>query len=342
MTTQANESRQDKWIRFAKVMFENWGKAKVPQNAAQVTYYTLLALFPLLLVLANVIPLFPIDIQELLYNLNEILPDDIFAIIAPILEDYLSSLSGGVLSIGLITSLWTASNLINSLRFVLNSVYDVEDTEENAMLGRILAPFIMIFLILVIGILGFAFIFGEQILNFLQRLLQVDLGIIDTFLALRWPVLILVIFVVFLFIYKLVPDHDLTLGQGVVGSVFSSVALMLLSELFTLYTQLTGSGNVGNAAIGTVLVLMLYLYFANMMILVGGLLNSVLYEFRNKKSVRQDKIEELEKKKDKRISQVFSTQKPTILLRQLKKVYPDQITSQQEKEQILQHIDPEA
>ncbi len=341
MSVQVVESKQDKAIRFIKVIIANWGKAKIPQNAAQLTYYTLLALFPLLLVLSSIIPFFPIDIQELLNNLQEILPRDIFSIIGPILEGYLTSGSGGGLSIGLITSLWTASNLINSLRFVLNSVYDVEDTNENALLGRILAPFIMIFLIIVVGVLAFAFIFGEQILNFLQNLLQIDIGLLNTFLALRWPVLLLVIFVLFVFIYKIVPDHDLTYKQSMAGSIFSSVALMLLSELFTIYTQFTGGGNVGNAAIGTVLVLMLYLYFANIMILVGGLINSVLYEFNHQKTVRQDKIDEMEKNKKKRISQVFSTQKPMILLRRLEKVYPQELTTEAEKNEILQKIDPQ-
>ena len=147
MVTQAEEKKTGKWLRFIKIFIANWGRSTIPQSAAQTTYYALLSLFPLLLVLANIIPLFPIDIQELLMTVDRILPENIYDIIAPILTNYLNSSSGGILSFGVITAVWSSSVLINTLRFVLNDVYDVEGTNENALLGRILAPFIMIFLI---------------------------------------------------------------------------------------------------------------------------------------------------------------------------------------------------
>lgn len=322
MATVSKEKKTDKWLRFIKIFIANWGRSKVPQNAAQTTYYALLSLFPLLLVIANIIPLFPIDLQELLLTLDGVLPDNIYQIIAPILTNYLNSSSGGVLSIGVITAIWSSSILINSLRFVLNDVYDVEDTNENALLGRIIAPLIMVFLILIVMLLGIVFIFGEQILNFIKGAFEVELAFIDTFMALKWPVSILVLFIVFVFLYQLIPDHDLRIRDGLPGALFTTIAFMLLSELFTLYTQFSGSGDVGNAAIGTVLVLMLYMYFVSIIVLVGGLLNSAIYEFRHHHSVREDKLEEVEDESQRKLSQIYSLDNQPILLHEIKKVYP--------------------
>lgn len=322
MVTQAEEKKTGKWLRFIKIFIANWGRSTIPQSAAQTTYYALLSLFPLLLVLANIIPLFPIDIQELLMTVDRILPENIYDIIAPILTNYLNSSSGGVLSFGVITAVWSSSVLINTLRFVLNDVYDVEGTNENALLGRILAPFIMIFLILIVMLLGIIFIFGEQILNFIKELFEVELTFIDTFIALRWPVSILVLFIVFVFLYRLIPDHDLRIIDGIPGALFTTIGVMLLSELFTLYTQFSRSGDVGNAAIGTVLVLMLYMYFVGIIVLVGGLLNSVIYEFRHHHSVREDKLEDVGAEPKKKLSQNYSLDGEPILLHEIKKVYP--------------------
>lgn len=322
MATVSKEKKTDKWLRFIKIFIANWGRSTIPQNAAQTTYYALLSLFPLLLVIANIIPLFPIDLQELLLTLDGVLPEDIYQIIAPILVDYLNSTSGGVLSIGVITAIWSSSVLINSLRFVLNDVYDVEDTNESALLGRIIAPLIMVLLILIAMVLGIVFIFGEQILNFIKGLLEIELGFIDTFIALRWPVSLLVLFTVFVFLYQLIPDHDLKIRDGLPGALFTSVVFILLSELFTLYTQFSGSSDAGNAAIGTVLVLMLYMYFVSIIILVGGLLNSVIYEFRHHQSVREDKLQEVEGESDSKLSQMSFLDGQPILLHEVKKIYP--------------------
>lgn len=320
--SQNNKLTKDKIIYFIQVIMDNWQAAKLPQNAAQSTYFSLLALFPMLLVVANIIPLFPIDIQAVMRTLQGVFPSDIYNIIGPVLSDYLSSASGGILSIGLITSIWSASNLINSLRFVLNGVYNVDNLDENNLLGRILAPFIMLFLILVAGVLGVIFIFGETILNLVENLLNIDMSFLGSFLALRWPVLMIVIFVVFIFIYKMVPNHNLKLKHGIPGAIFATLALLILSELFTIYVQLSGTGDVGSAAIGTFIVLMIYLYFSNMMILLGGLLNSVIYQLKNDKSVRQLRIEEIEEHEERDISEVFSVQGQPILMREIKKVYP--------------------
>lgn len=255
-------------------------------------------------------------------TVDRILPENIYDIIAPILTNYLNSSSGGVLSFGVITAVWSSSVLINTLRFVLNDVYDVEGTNENALLGRILAPFIMIFLILIVMLLGIIFIFGEQILNFIKELFEVELTFIDTFIALRWPVSILVLFIVFVFLYRLIPDHDLRIIDGIPGALFTTIGVMLLSELFTLYTQFSRSGDVGNAAIGTVLVLMLYMYFVGIIVLVGGLLNSVIYEFRHHHSVREDKLEDVGAEPKKNLSQNYSLDGEPILLHEIKKIYP--------------------
>ncbi|WP_267462139.1 YihY/virulence factor BrkB family protein [Carnobacterium viridans] len=127
MSTNAKSaSFKDRFKHFLEVLKPNWARAEVSSNAAELAYFTLLSLFPILLVVANVIPLFPIDAADILPMVETAVPPDIYNVLAPILESYLNSSSGGAISIGLITSLWSASKAFNALQNVLNDVYGVE------------------------------------------------------------------------------------------------------------------------------------------------------------------------------------------------------------------------
>ena len=173
--------RKDKLIRFIKIAQSNWQRATVNQSAAEMAYFLLLSLFPILLVLANTIPLLPIDANEVLSITSDFVPQDVFGVIEPIIRNYLESGSGGAISIGLLAALWSASRVITILRRVLDEVYGSIQT-SNFIIGRVVSLFTMIGIVLVIGAAVFAFVFGDQILQFIQDTIGVTIPFIQQFL----------------------------------------------------------------------------------------------------------------------------------------------------------------
>lgn len=276
--------RKDKLIRFIKIAQSNWQRATVNQSAAEMAYFLLLSLFPILLVLANTIPLLPIDANEVLSITSDFVPQDVFGVIEPIIRNYLESGSGGAISIGLLAALWSASRVITILRRVLDEVYGSIQT-SNFIIGRVVSLFTMIGIVLVIGAAVFAFVFGDQILQFIQDTIGVTIPFIQQFLLLRWVVLVVILFLVFLIVYRIVPNHHLTMNYSYQGAIFATIGWVALTQGFSIYLNFAGGDAVANATFGTFIALMIFLYLSSLILLLGALINAMIFEWKNHMSV---------------------------------------------------------
>ena len=302
-------------IDAVKIIIRNWTRASIMQGAAEMAYYLLLSLVPILLVAANIIPLLPFNTAEILNLLQQTFPEDIAQIIMPIVTDYLNSGSGGAISIGLLASIWSASKVFSTLRRVLDDVYGSTQT-KNFVIARLLSLLVMISLLGIVAAAVFVFVFGEQILGIIQGFLQVELPLVQQILQLRWIVLPLILFAVGLIIYDLVPNHHLTIRDAIPGAVFLTVGLFLVSQSFSLITRFMGGNAIANQTIGGFIALMLFLYFANVVILLGALLNTLIFEIKNGQSVLDYESERAEKEKLKESGwQGYPDEDKTVLLK---------------------------
>lgn len=275
---------KDKLLRLIPIFKSNWERAAVNQNGAEMAYFILLSLFPLLLLIANIIPLLPIETSEMLGLVADFVPEDIFGIIEPVLEGYLESASGGFISFGLLTAIWSASKVITILTRVLDDVYGSVQ-KKNFIIGRVLSLLVMIGILLVIGVAIFIFVFGEQIIGFIQTTIGFDIPFIQEFLLLRWVILLVILFSVLLIIYRFVPNHHLSFKYSYQGALFATVGWMLLTQGFSIYLDIASDDALTNATFGGFLALMLFLYFTSIVILLGALLNAIIFEWQNHKSV---------------------------------------------------------
>ncbi|SDQ42829.1 membrane protein [Carnobacterium viridans] len=298
MSTNAKSaSFKDRFKHFLEVLKPNWARAEVSSNAAELAYFTLLSLFPILLVVANVIPLFPIDAADILPMVETAVPPDIYNVLAPILESYLNSSSGGAISIGLITSLWSASKAFNALQNVLNDVYGVEK-RNNFIIVRLVSFLVQLAIVAIVGVLIFVFVFGEFILLFIEDFVGIELDFILQIFSLKWLVLFIVLILIITMVYFLVPNHRMHIKYALPGAVFATIGWMVLSQAFTLYVQFAGGEAAASATFGVFIVLMLWLYLSAIILLLGALINAVYFEIKTGKSVQEVKIEKDNEEKD--------------------------------------------
>lgn len=293
---EESPARKVSFIEALKILIYNWNRASIMQGAAEMAYYLLLSLVPILLVVANVIPLLPINPEEVLTILEQSIPADVTQIIMPIVNDYLNSGSGGAISIGLFASIWSASNVFSTMRRVLDEVYGASE-RKNIVISRLLSLLAMIVILGIVGAAVFVFVFGEQILSFITEFIGIEFPFIELILGLRWVALPLILFAVGVIIYDLVPNHHLSFRYAIPGAVFLVVGLVLLSQFFSLITQFMGGNAIANQTIGGFIALMLFLYFANVVILFGALINTLTYELKNGQSVLSYERERAQKEK---------------------------------------------
>jgi membrane protein len=101
-------------------------------RAAQLSYYFLLALFPLLLVLINLLGFMAQQGTEfrikLISYLGAVMPSSAVALVHTTLDEISAASGSGKLSLGLLAALWAASNGMGAISQTLNVAYDVRET----------------------------------------------------------------------------------------------------------------------------------------------------------------------------------------------------------------------
>jgi yihY family protein len=277
---------KEKISRLIDVIMPNLTRASVGPDAAQLAYFILLSIIPMILILTNVVLLLPLETAEVLDIVRDLMPADVFQVIEPTLESNLESGSGGAISIGVLAAFWSAGKVVSALRKSLDEIYGAME-KANFLVDRVLSVLVM-FAIILLGSLGlFTFMFGEHILLFIQSIIGTRLPFIDLFLVLRWIVVAVLLPIVFIVVYHFVPNHHIKLKYAWPGAIFSSIGIIILSEFFTLYISLAGGDAVANATFGAFIALMIFLYFLNMIILFGGVLNAIVYEWQTYQSVAE-------------------------------------------------------
>lgn len=117
-------------IHYIKALLDEFKKDNVPILAAAQAYYYLLAIIPLLIVCFAIIPYLNMDPTEVMSFLARVLPDEI----ADLLEENIISLietpKGGLLTFGIIGTLWSASNGIKAFMKATNEAYGVDETRS--------------------------------------------------------------------------------------------------------------------------------------------------------------------------------------------------------------------
>ncbi len=286
-----NLTKKNNIVDVVKVIMKNWNRASVMQGAAEMAYFLLLSLIPILLVIANVIPLLPFETSEVLALMEQAIPADVNEFLIPIVTGYLESAGGGgAISIGLLAAIWSASKVFSTLRRVLDEVYGTT-AKQNFIIARLLSLLVMISILLVVAATFFVFVFGEEILNLFTDILGFEVPFARELLGLRWIALPLILLAVGLIIYDMVPNHHLKLTYAIPGTIFMTLGLFLMTQFFSLIASLMGGDAVANQTLGGFIVLMLFLYISNIIILLGALVNAIYFELKNGESVHMHEQE---------------------------------------------------
>ncbi|MBP2241842.1 membrane protein [Cytobacillus eiseniae] len=241
--------------------------------AAQLAYFFLLSLFPLLIFLVTLLPYLPITQEDILGVVRDFAPGDSMTLIETNLNE-LSTKNGKLLSFGIIATIWSASNGINAIIRALNKAYDVKENRP-FLIARgmaILFTFAMLFVIVVALLLP---VFGKLIGTYLFA----KFGLSDEFLAtwntLRWLVSSIILFIIFTGLYWLAPNKKLKCLAVIPGAVFATIGWALSSLAFSYYVTNFGNFSATYGSIGAIIVLMIWFYLTGIIIILGGEINAI-------------------------------------------------------------------
>jgi membrane protein len=265
------------WWLVAKRAAAGFNEDRVMTEAAGVTFYVLLALFPALASFISIYGLFadPSKLTDQLQNLGDIVPggglDLIRAQVMSLTSSSNQALGFGAL-VGLATSLWSANAGMKSLFGALNVVY--HEKEKRSYLKFTLEAFAFTLGAIAFIILAlFAVVAIPVMLNFVGLS-----SIADTLLRVaRWPVMLIVVSMVFSLIYRFGPSRNRAKWQWVSwGGAFAAVFWVIASLAFSFYVANFGNYNKTYGTLGAAIGFMTWIWISTMVVLMGAELNAEL------------------------------------------------------------------
>ncbi|WP_441294208.1 YihY/virulence factor BrkB family protein [Bacillus sp. FJAT-27225] len=255
----------------------------LPGLSAQLAYYFLLSLFPLLIFLLTLMPYLPIPQQDILGAIEDFAPPEAYALIEKNLNSIMANRSGGLLSIGIIGTIWSASNGINALVRAFNKAYNVDET-RSFIVARgmsILFTFGIVFVFIVALALP---VFGEEIGIFLFSFLGLDGAFLTIWNLIRWALTPLILFGIFTILYWVAPNLKMKCKSAIPGAIFATAGWIITSLGFSFYVSNFGNYTSTYGSIGGIIILMIWLYLSAFIILIGGEINAFYAE-----KAKQDK-----------------------------------------------------
>jgi membrane protein len=252
-------------------------------RAAQLAYYWLFSLFPLLIFLTALLAYLPLPrfFERFFEYLQNMLPPDAFSLINSTFIQITTQPRGGLLSFGILVSVWASASGMEAIITALNTAYDVTNRRawwRERLLALQLTLGLALFVIVALALLFFGESIGER--------LALAYGYGETFRAFwslaRWAGIVGFIFLALELLYFIAPNAEQRLRETTPGALFALGGWLLISFGFKFYVVRFGNYNATYGALGGVMVLMLWLYLTGVAILLGGEINSVIAQVKEK------------------------------------------------------------
>jgi membrane protein len=255
--------------------FQEIAKDSLVNKASSLAYNFMLAIFPAIIFVFTLIPYFPEGFQDELMSLMMlVLPRETYVAVETTLIDIIKQQNGGLLSFGFVAALFFATNGIINLMSAFNKSSLIIET-RGWLKQRIVAVnlTVLMFIALMLGI--FVMTLGEYIVT----LVKPGLRLHDSFWIffknlIKWIVLIGIYFVTISLLYRYGPAHTKKWKMFSPGSWLATILAVLTFWGFGYYINNFGNYNKLYGSIGTLIVIMIWLYLNSLIILLGFELNA--------------------------------------------------------------------
>ena len=202
-------------------------------TSVAVAYYWLISIFPLLLVVINILPYFQIPVSNFLNVTNGFLPDTVYDVVAKIVMEVLTQPSTGLLSFAVLSALWTFSKSMNYLQKAFNKAYGVAKS-RGLIYQQLMSLFVSFGLQILFACALFLSVFGRILLDFLKNYWQSDNPIFVYLEDLTGPLVFTLIFAILVMFYYFLPNVKVPRIRYVLpGSVFVLLTLVLILNIFS-------------------------------------------------------------------------------------------------------------
>jgi membrane protein len=267
-------------------------KGVLVTRASSIAFNMLMALLPASIFLFTLIPFVPIpDFQEELMRLFEnILPSNVFLFLETSIRDIVTHRSGGLLLFMFGATVIFSTNGIHAVihAFVVSAHTFKSRSWVNQ---RKISVILLLIIVLMIATAGFLVIFGKMTVTWLVKMDIITSSLLIYGLVfLKWILIGLLLFFAISFLYYLAPAKRTYFKFFSPGSTLATILFILTSLGFSAYVNHFGQYNKLYGSIGTLMVVLIWLYLNSIAILIGFELNLSIIDARIEDALKENSL----------------------------------------------------
>jgi len=255
-------------------VLQNQNKHEISVYAAQASYFIIMAVFPIIMLLLNLIKFLPVSATDLIAVLEEMFPEVIAPLLKEIISDLYDKSSGTILSVSALTALWSASKGVISLEKGLIEISG-NQKKQGFVLHRSISIFYTFAFIIIFIFSLVLLVFGNGIQMTLSDRFPMVAKITAYLISIRTLLSILILTLFFSYLYKMFPRRKAKLKNQLPGALFSTFGWMLFSFFFSIYVDNFGNFSYMYGSLTTIILLMLWLYVCIYIVFIGAEINMV-------------------------------------------------------------------
>jgi membrane protein len=267
------------WLGVLKRTIKEFQRDNLTDWAAALTYYGVLAIFPAIIALISIIGLIgPSATQPILDNLATLTPGPANDILSGAVKQVASSRGGASIAffVGIATAIWSASGYVGAFARASNAIYEVPEGRPFWKL-RPMQLIVTVVMILLLAASALAVVVTGPVAKQLGDVVGAGSSAVTVWDIAKWPVIALVVSLMFSVLYFAAPNVKQPGFKWItVGGVVALVVLLIASALFAIYVANFSSYNKTYGALGGVIAFLVWLWVANLSVLLGAELNAEL------------------------------------------------------------------
>ena len=258
-------------IKTIRGFMKRLNEDHVGAYAAQSAYFILLSFIPFVLLVVTLVKYTPLTRDDVYSVLINMLPTEFQSYVGGIVNEIFYQ-SVAYMPITIITTLWSAGKGIAALTNGLNSIYHVTET-RNYIINRLRGmAYTLIFAAAFLTSLVLL-VFGTRIQNKLTEHLPVA-RVTSSIMGMRTLITTGVLAVLFLVLYKCIPNRKASFKSQCPGALISSLAWSIFSLAFSMYLDIALAASNMYGSLTMIVFIMIWMYFCMWILLIGAEINA--------------------------------------------------------------------
>lgn len=284
----ASRLRPRTWKYVLSRTLREFSAHQCPDAAAALTYYAVLSLFPALIAVFSLLGVFGQSgaaATAVLDVIDQVAPGDTASALRGPIEQFAHAPGAGIaLATGIVVALWSASGYVGAFSRTMNRVYEVTEGRPAWRL-RPMQLVVTVTTVVSMAVVAIVLVLSGPVVDAVGRVIGASEGARIAWSILKWPVLLLVVILLVAVLYRATPNVRQSRFRLIsLGSVLAIVVLAVGTLAFGLYVaNLSNYGRTYGSFAG-VIVFLLWLWIANLALLLGAELDAELERGRELQS----------------------------------------------------------